>query len=315
MPTVLFLNHTVPNCGVYQYGLRMYNILKKCNKINYSYYEINSVEQYYELLSKTSDIKCIIYNYHQLTMPWLNIHTIQRKVKNVGIPHESNSDFFDIVINIDPSDKENPYSIPRPLFEDIDVLLDKYSPSTKEIEEFINYSEPNIPIIGSFGFGFDAKGFHKIIAKVNNEYDNAIIKLVIPVAHFDPGGVNTVVTAKNKCLANNTKAGIKVLITHDFFTNEDMLLFLKSNTINIFMYDRMDGRSISSTIDYALSVKKPLGISDSVMFRHIYSPVISVYINSINECIKKSGEYCNQFNIIWSGQELINKLYNIIQHI
>ena len=36
------------------------------------------------------------------------------------------------------------------------------------------------------------------------------------------------------------------------------------------MYDSMVGRGISSTIDYALSVKKPLGISDSYMFRNIY---------------------------------------------
>lgn len=314
MTTVLFLNHTVPNCGVYQYGLRVYDILKMCTTINYKYFEIESLEQYNNLLSNCNDIKCILYNYHQSTMSWLNGHTIQRRVKNIGIPHESNSDFFDLIINIDPSDINNPYSSPRPLFENIDELFERYSPSTNKIKEFINYSEPDIPIIGSFGFGFDNKGFHKIIEKVNNEYEVAIIKLVIPVAHFDPNGMNTVVSAKDKCIAYNTKPGIKLLITHDFFTNEDLLVFLQSNTINIFMYDRMDGRGISSTIDYALSVKRPLGISDSFMFRHIYNSSIDMYKTSISECIQTSVQYYNRFNIEWSNSELINKFKTIINN-
>jgi hypothetical protein len=43
---VLFLNHKVQSCGVYQYGLRMYNILKKSNENKYIYCEIENYNEY-----------------------------------------------------------------------------------------------------------------------------------------------------------------------------------------------------------------------------------------------------------------------------
>ena len=35
---IIFLNSKIQKCGVYQYGKRVYDILKKCNeKFNYKY--------------------------------------------------------------------------------------------------------------------------------------------------------------------------------------------------------------------------------------------------------------------------------------
>ena len=73
------------------------------------------------------------------------------------------------------------------------------------------------------------------------------------------------------------------MIHTDFVNENDLLIFLQSNTMNIFLYDNLHGRGISSTIDYALSVRRPLGISDSFMFRHIYSDEICLYKNSIQK--------------------------------
>jgi hypothetical protein len=52
---------------------------------------------------------------------------------------------------------------------------------------------------------------------------------------------------------------------------------------------------LASSIDYALSVKKPLGICDSSWFRHIYSEDIDVYKTNINEIISKSSYYCDKY--------------------
>jgi hypothetical protein len=60
------------------------------------------------------------------------------------------------------------------------------------------------------------------------------------------------------CFQKNIKPGILLLITHDFFSTNEILTFLQSNTMNIFLYDQMHGRGISSAIDYAISVKKPI---------------------------------------------------------
>jgi len=310
---ILFLNHKIKNCGVYQYGLRIHDILKKSNNVKYNYIEIENIREYNDALSQPNII-AIIYNYHGSTMPWLNETSIQRKVKNIGIPHESAEHFFDIICNIDPTAPEslNHYSLSRPIFENIGELLNNYVPSTQTIKEFIEYKEDNIPIFGSFGFGFGNKGFDKIVRMVNEQYDYAIIKFVIPDAFFDPNRENTANWMETLCIQVNSKPNIKLMISHEFFTTEDILKFLQLNTMNIFLYDDMFGRGVSSTIDYALSVKRPLGISNSYMFRNIYSDKICLYKVSIEQCIKTSFEYCSKFLQEYSHENLIKKIDEIV---
>ena len=300
---ILFLNSKIKNCGIYQYGLRLFDILKDTK--NYSYYEIDSLDEYNNIIS---DYKIIIYNYHLSTMPWLNINTIQKNIINISISHESDFSFFDMNLDINP-DGINP--LPRPIFEDVDKILSDYVLSSETIKDFINYSEKDIPIFGSFGFGFENKGFDKIILNVNEQYDEAIIKFVIPDAFFNP---NIQYTVNNICKNLNIKQGIKIMFIHEFFTTNDLLYFLRSNTMNIFMYDEMRGRGISSTIDYALSVKKPLGISNSYMFRHIYSDQICLYKTSIKECINNSVNYCSQFLDKYSHKNIIETFENLIKN-
>lgn len=300
---ILFLNSKIQNCGVYQYGLRLFDILKKTKTIEYIYTEIDSLDEYNNLLNFNY---VIIYNYHCSTMPWLNSYTIKKNVKNVSISHESNCHFFDMNLDIDPNGANNP--IPRPIYENLDEI---HKPTSETINDFINYSDPNVPIFGSFGFGFENKGFDKIISYINDQYEQAIIKLVIPDAFFDPNRIQTVNNMVLKCKSIQIKQGIKLMFIHDFFSTNDILYFLKSNDMNIFMYDEMRGRGISSTIDYALSVKKPLGISNSDMFRNIYSDDICLYKTSIENVYKKSVEYCSIFLEKYSHKKMIDTFENL----
>lgn len=307
--TLLFLNHSKQQCGVYQYGKRLYDILKKTGK--YDYVEIENLEEYRTAILKYSPTS-ILYNYHQSTMPWLNQENIQREVKNIGIPHESPEHLFDIVCDIDPNAVESTsrFSIPRPIYENVDELLKDYQPSPS-IKAFIDYSEKGVPVFGSFGFGFLNKGFYKLIQLIDATYDSAIIKLIIPGAHFDDNREHTKNQMKQICESIPRKSSIKLLITHEFVSNEDLLLFLKSNTMNLFLYDKLEGRGISSTIDYALSVNTPLAISDSHMFRHIYSDEICVYKRHINDCMKYSRLHCNLFLKAYRNEALISKFDKI----
>ena len=313
MKQILFLNHSIKNCGVYQYGQRVYDIIKATDNIHYIYKEISSLQEYTSCISENK-LDAIIYNYHQSTMPWLNAQTIQKKVKNIGIPHESPDSIFDIICNIDPDAVETSsrVSLPRPIFNNVESILASES-SSPEVDAFINaYQNTGMPIFGSFGFGFDNKGFDKAVKLINEKYDNAVIKFVIPVAHFDPNR-QTAIHMKNKCLDANIKQGIKIMITHDFFSTEDILRFLGSNTMNIFLYDTMHGRGISSAIDYAISVKKPIGISDSYMFRNIYNDSICLYKVPIEECLQNSTEHCKQFLEKYSHANMINKFKDLIE--
>ena len=84
--------------------------------------------------------------------------------------------------------------------------------------------------------------------------------------------------------------------------------------MNIFLYPESEvKRSNSSCIDYALSVKKPIAISNSHMFQHIYDDCICVYKTPIQEIMKTSVEYCKQFLTKFSNEELCKKMKYIIE--
>jgi hypothetical protein len=312
---VLFLNHKKKQCGVYQYGLRIYNILKLTKDINYEYYELDCVEEYNYITSK-NNYYAIIYNYHVATMSWLNANNIRKDILSVAIPHEISVSFFNITCNIDPDAVEtnNHYSLPRPIFENIEEIFSNINYSSEENKNFINlHTNENLHIFGSFGFGFEFKGFDKIVKLINDNYDNAVIKFIIPTADFCNSSNENNKNLSSKCLSLNIKPGIKLLISHAFFSNEEILKFLSLNTMNIFLYDKLDGRGISSAIDYAISVKKPIGISDSYMFRNIYSDEICLYKTSIVNCLNNSVNYCNKYLEKYSNENLRNKFKNILK--
>ncbi len=317
--TILFLNHKIKECGVYQYGYRLYDILYRSSKHTYVYEEIDCIDEYNNMICKWTP-SIIIYNYHASTMPWLSRDIIgfQKHIhKHIGISHESDDTMFDIVLCIDPEQKEmaGKYNIPRPIYENIEDIVYNTMVSTANTE-FIYYNEGlDIPIFGSFGFGFLNKGFDKIIKLVNDQYERAIIKLVMPRAHFDPHSDYNTQMVNSACTSIGVHSGIKVMISNEFFTNEELLVFLSKNTANIFLYDTMFGRGISSTIDYALSVKKPIIISDSYMFRHIYNDDICAYKLGLRDCIEHSRKRIPEWLDKYSNKNLINKIDTICSNV
>lgn len=311
---ILFLNHKLKQCGVYQYGIRLYDILKKSDDIVYTYKELDSLYEYNCFINEMQ-YDGILYNYHGCTMTWLNDSTIQKKIKNIAINHESIIDFFDYQINIGKTVSENGYYVPRPIFENIEEIVIN-TPTNEFIE---SYKSTNIPIFGSFGFGVHNKGFEKIVKMINEQYDEAIIKFLIPPADFSAkqDQINELVS---NCKSHITKPNIIFVTCSDFFSNEEVLKFLHSNTMNIFLYDKMEncGRGFSSAIDYAMSVKKPMGISDSSMFRHVYSDEICLYNVSIDDCMKNSEKYIEKLldensnaNLIATFHSLFTKMIHL----
>ena len=306
----MFLNHKIKNCGIYQYGYRIKTILEKSTNISYDYQEVDTYNEYAKLLRKTK-YDAIIYNYCSPMMPWLSLNTINKTIKSIGLMHPNSPCIFDIICNLDPTFKnyKNHFSIPRPICEN-------YSTENliSENKKFIEYSKKDIPIFGSFGFACGYKGFVKMIEIINNQYDNCIIKIVMPSAAFYPN--NYFEIEKNKCLHVKRKSGIELLITNNFFTNDELLLFLQSNTLNMFLYDYITPTyniGISSVIDFALSVDTPIAISNSYMFRHIYSDDICVNKNSIKHCLSKSNnklEVCRTSN---SHSNFLKKMEFILQ--
>jgi hypothetical protein len=286
---ILFINHHISACGVYQYGKRLSSILTKNQDMIYTYLEIGSLDQYHCI--DFNHYNAIIYNYHVSTLPWLNNDTIQKKIPNICIYHESGYHVhFDYYMDVNAS--EDIQSIYRPLFD-------------YQGEKKIN----DIPMIGSFGFGFNNKGFHKIIQYINEQFDEAIIRLNITDAYFTDYNNQTF----EMCYSIPRKPGIQLYITNNFMTDDELLNWLNENTINLFLYDTMHGRGPASVIDYALSVNTPIGISDSYMFRHIYNDEIDVYKTPIKNIISNGLTYIERFKNKWSHQNLINKFNSFLK--
>lgn len=307
---MLFLNHKRQQCGVYQYGKRLHDILKNYYEIDYEYHEVETEWEYCQLLDN-NQYSAVIYNYYPLTMPWLNQHTIRHSPENIGILHECEPAFFDKKIRIDPTAIETThvYNIPRPLIQNIPPTDDKCD--LADFQEFVSYRDGDTPIFGTFGFGFTNKGVPKIVQMINEQYEKAIIKMLITCADFG-GDYMTIQQICDACFQEKTKAGISVMICTHFVSEHDLLLFLQSNTMNIFLYDFMGGRGISSTIDYALSVKRPIGISDSYMFLHIYTDDICLYKNPIHKCMENSMPHCEKFLSLYSHENMRNKILHIL---
>lgn len=304
-PNVIFLNTKQRPCGVYQYGLRSSQILRKSDNYNFIYVEVESEEEFMNAYNAHNPI-AIIYNY--MTMAWLNnSHTIPNlrannpKQLHMGLYHEGplpHNRCFNHILYVDSIHPEDGghFSIPRPLFENNLLCVN-----------------PIMPTFSSFGFGFEHKGFDKIVRLINNQFDEAIIRLHISVAH--PGGANIMKAdaISARCRNQITKPGIQLILTHDYISDDDVLKLLSTSTANIFLYENVIS-GLSSVVDYALSVDVPFIISKSDMFRHVktVSPSICIEDRSISEIVNSGIEPLKAYKEIWSNRNFISKYESIV---
>jgi len=307
---ILFVSHKEQQCGVYQFGRNIAEVLVKSCKYTFVYAECSSEE---EFCLRVADVKpaAIIYNhYYTATMPWLTQKVVQKiKVPNIGIIHEVNQViadnlddvFFDFHIAPDPT-----LLLKNPLVFKTGRLVFEY---------VNNYAVPDVVTIGSFGFGTAGKGFEKLIATVQNEFDEAIIKLHIPFATFGDADGTAAQDIAKKCKELIVKTNIKLQLSHNFLNQKELLDFLAGNSLNVFFYDENKGRGISSVIDHALAVERPVAITKSNMFRHIVSgnPSICIENSSLKQILKNGfaplARYrrdWNAANLLWDYERIID---------
>lgn len=303
MKTILFINRKEPVCGIYQYGIRVYKIISNSQKYRFIYCEVGS-QQEYENYVNVYEPSALIYNYVSFgVMKWLTEDLMRNypHIKHLKLCHEDETILlFEAFIN-DVWEIHYPvYWTARPIFENLNF----------------EYKHNEIPIIGSFGFAFTNKNFDKICKIVNEEFEEAIIRIHTPSIMNDIWGVNErLAHVKNLCEKQITKPGIKLEITGGFLTNEELLKFLSENTINVFLYDTNDkGRGLSSVIDYAISVKRPIAISTAFMFRHISDtqPSICVEDSTLKQIIQNGPEVLDKYRESWKHENLIKDYENIL---
>jgi hypothetical protein len=273
------------------------------------YYEMDS-QNSLELEYNNHKPEVIIYNYLSVTMPWVNKELVQKYrdlgIKQYSIVHNVGYEtFFDCYLHQNPYYEnldENNFALTRPLFDYQPIKIEK-------TDDVIH--------IGSFGFGFKVKNFEKICKIVNDQlsHKNVQINLHLTSSYFCPNS-NDIAFIKQDCLNLITHDNIKLNMTHDFLTDDNVLNFLYKNDLNIFFYQNYDVyNGISSTIDYALSVKKPLAICRSNMFSHIWdvNPSICVENNSLLNIIENGFYPLKEKYNLWTNENFIYNLETIIE--
>ncbi|MBK9464477.1 MAG: hypothetical protein IPN56_06710 [Chitinophagaceae bacterium] len=337
---VLFVTHTPRQCGVYEFGKNVFNGISTSQKYNFIKAECDSLDELNVAIKKHNPA-AIIYNYHPSVLPWLcakiskgiyRNNLVDIKAVQIGIIHEITQQVADTATSygnkfiLGPSQKKLNSLFDFYIAADPTLLLK--NPLVFKTGRLIpsynkDKTEPPITTIGSFGFATPKKGFERLVQKVQEEFDEAVIRLNMPSADFgDANGENAKFIAAN-CKSLITKPGIKLEISHHFMHEDVVLDFLAGNSMNIFMYGDTVGRGISSAVDNAMAVKKPIGVSRCQMFRHILQamPSICVEDNSLKNILnngfsplEKISKNWDAENLRWEYERILDSVFQKVQH-
>lgn len=306
LPKVLFVSHKPSLCGIYQFGLRISNALRTSTQYKFVYVECANRQEYLDAENEYQPVARII-NYHPVTMPWIAPQKLTWPSIDImhegyqAIANKATNELFDFHIAPDPT-----LILNNPIVFKTGRLVDKYENK---------YPNTEVPSIGSFGFGVGGKNFERIISEVEKSFDYATIRLNIPPATFGDSNGSASQMIVDRCRKLITKPGINLEIGHSYLDETTLLNFLAQNSINAFLYENLPRRGISSVIDYALAVHRPIAITRSSMFRHISMPSIEIENSSLAEILKKGSSHLQSFRDTWTNENLVNDYNDIISKI
>lgn len=266
---ILLVNHPQKQCGIHQYGVDFAEAMSTSRKYLFEHVECSSIQDLEVALERVQP-RAVLYNHYPFTMPWLNPEfTRDQRIPQVGIMHEVTQDdadcadtsLFDAYLCPDPT------LIPtNPICHVIPRLIPTYI-NTKPL--------PKTPIIGTFGFAFSDKGFERIVDRVQEEFDEAIILIHAPKNDLVESDAEAIL---NTCRARLSKPGIQIVANTKFLTKQQLLELLSSVSINVFFYDEYKNKGISSAVEKAMAVQRPVAVNRAGMFRHLHKVSPSVCI-------------------------------------
>jgi hypothetical protein len=305
---ILFVSHRQTNCGIYQFGLQIGEVLRASRRYDFRYEECGDEHEYRALIARTSP-EVVIHNHNPTTMPWLRRGLMNRaRAVQVGIIHEVTQEvadaaderLFEFHVAADPT---------------LELRNPRVFKTGRLVPEFAGqFPEPDVPTIGSFGFGTHGKGFEELVGLVQAEFDQAVIRLHIPFSPYSDTDGQQVRAMVERIRASITKPGLRLVVTHDFLPTSGLLEFLAKNSLNAFLYAQQKGRGISSVIDHALAVRRPIAISESSMFRHLHGvrPSVVVGQSSLREIMERGFTPLAPSAEAWTAANLVKDYERIV---
>ncbi len=309
--TILFANYAVPNCGVHQYGHNLFKALKESGRFEFVYAGIASLADLDKAVAESA-CAALFVNHHPQTLPFIRIDAPQRyPVPCIAVMHEMTQDeadtmgegFYRYYVMGDPTLRAGN----RRVF------------STGRIIPAYENRHPLPPVVtvGSFGFSVGSKGFRRLVDVVQQEFDEAVIRINIPangIIDKDGALAREQIDRCRECL---WKPGIRLVGSHEFLDDRGLLEFLASNSLNAFLYDYLPRAGISSAVDQAMTARRPLAITRSVMFRHLFDlqPPITIENASLREIIQSGIEPYRHLLAEWAPDRIRLRYEGILDEI
>jgi len=266
----LFVNPEKQRCGVHQYGKRLYSIISESSKIE---------AHYTEGFADSLNFDVIMYNWHPIIDPGHSVlnrlASEMPKAKKVIVYHDGDLDAtpLDAVLFSDPSSP---------------ATRDKWHHIGRPLPEFSPRLRSRIGDQITVGIhGFCGAWARRVVENVSREFERATVRMLLPPSdHCDPGaGIARGMVAECDQIRG---PGIMLEVTHDFMTEHGLLEWLSHNDLNCFIRDPAPSSGISSALDAALAVRRPIAINYHPMFRHVSwcTPSICVEDNSLQTIIE-----------------------------
>ena len=313
---ILLVNHKKSQCGIYELGVRIYDLFDK-NILDVGYCEVGSLEE----LRNNIEIfkpKYILYNYYTLTLPFLNSLTLNSltlnslfpNIKHIGIIH-------DPIGPLSISSVENIFDYWIIHDDTNETISKKKFLTVRPIRRFERTTEidTNNITIGTHGFNTSPwKKYDYIIDIIQKDFDFATINMNITVATYGDGNqLSPIEMWKRKIY----KDGIKLNITHDYFNTEmDLINFLSKNTMNIYFYQASNPyQGVAASADLAVSAQSSLVVNSTHMYRHFHKYIGSYEMeNDLQKFLDNESRVKEIYNL-WSPERMTNDYKKMIESI
>jgi FkbM family methyltransferase len=303
----IFYNSKKSMCSIWESGKMCYDALKKSHKYILDYSEEQSLDFSYDF---------VIINDHHVVNKWMNENMIKEFNKPVFCivtevsfsldPLEFIPKYYTHYIVLDPTIQETDkiFGFGRPI-EDFDL--------SNIDNTVINY---DVPTIFSFGFSTEGKEWHKIVELVQNEYDFADIHFNIPQGTYIPDNMysNQMNKIIENCKSVLKKEGIRLKITSDNLSKEELIRICSTKTINCFFYNRehIFPTGLAAVTDQAIASGRPLFITSDRTFRHLHKYIDCYPEITIKEAIEKTQNGVLKMKEDWSCSNFLNKFEKIL---
>lgn len=272
---VLFVNTAEPRCGVHSYGENLFCVL--CNSKRYEFAYTFCRDEAELKGTASDDTEAIIYNHSPNIGGWMSGFPFRAYARHhVAVYHDGhiNHEALDAVLFSDPTMPQyaNWYPIGRPLPNWTPIVVPK----------------GERPVIGVNGF----MGAWAILAvrQILHEFHDCVLRLHLPSAAYgDADGAQAEMQLQACKNLAACRPGVTLDVQRDFMPMGGLLSWLSRNDLNVYVRDLPPKwRGVSSVLDPALAVRRPIAVNLCTAFRHVHglNPSICIEHNDLRTILQ-----------------------------